>query len=157
MVLDLVEARELERQAKALRDSWQGRVLAGARGHTGAVVLSVMAHNFEGAILTLCQVVWPGFKSIKPPFLCTAGRIHKTGAVIADVVETDGRISKDQFIYRNDIAYRDDMRRLADRLKLDDRERLEFFTCVKRWLVADQRLDPTMNPADPDAKRLVCQ
>jgi hypothetical protein len=57
-------------------------------------------------------------------------------------------------MYLTDIAYRDDMRRLADRLKLTDQERLEFFTCVKRWLVADHRLDPTMDPADPDAKRL---
>jgi hypothetical protein len=46
------------------------------------------------------------------------------------------------------------MRRLADRLKLSDQERLEFFTCVKRWLVADLRLDPTMDPMDPDAKHL---
>jgi hypothetical protein len=143
------------RQAKQLRESWQGRVLAAAKGHTGAVVLSVLAHNFDGAILTLCQVVFPGFSSIQAPFLCSAGRVDKAGRVIADVAEKDGRISKGQVMYLSDIAYRDDMRRLADRLKLPDQDRLEFFTCVKLWLVADLRLDPTMDPADPDAKRLV--
>lgn len=145
----------VDRHARQLREAWQGRVLAAAKGHTGAVVLSILAHNFDGAILTLCQVVFPGFESIRAPFLCSAGRIDKAGRVIADVAEKDGRISKGQVMYLTDIAYRDAMRRLADRLKLSDRERLEFFTCVKRWLVADLRLDPTMDPADPDAKRLV--
>ena len=26
---------------------------------------------------------------------------------------------------------------------------------IRRWIVCDFRLDPTMDPADPDAKRLV--
>jgi hypothetical protein len=143
----------VEKEARQLREAWQGRVLASAKGHTGAVVLSILAHNFDGAIMTLCQVVFPGFSSIEAPFLCSAGRVDKAGRVIADVAEKDGRISKGQVMYLTDIAYRDDMRRLADRLKLSDQERLEFFTCVKRWLVADLRLDPTMDPADPDAKR----
>jgi hypothetical protein len=144
----------VSKEARQLREAWQGRVLAAARGHTGAVVLSILAHNFDGAILTLCQVVFPGFESIQAPFLCSAGRIDKAGRVIADVAEKNGLISKGQVMYLTDIAYRDDMRRLADRLKLSDQERLEFFTCVKRWLVADLRLDPNMDPADPDAKRL---
>jgi hypothetical protein len=142
------------REAKQLRESWQGRVLAAACGHTQVVVLSVLAHNFDGAVLTLCEVVFPGFEGLRSG-LVSAGRVDKAGRVIADVAEKDGRISRGQVIYLTDIAYRDDMRRLADRLKLTDQERLEFFTCVKRWLVADLRLDPTMDPADPDAKRLV--
>jgi hypothetical protein len=36
-----------------------------------------------------------------------------------------------------------------------DKERIEFFEMVKLWLAADERLDPNMNPNDPDAKRLV--
>jgi hypothetical protein len=30
-----------------------------------------------------------------------------------------------------------------------------MFAAVKRWVVADRRLDPNMDPQDPDAKRLV--
>jgi hypothetical protein len=30
-----------------------------------------------------------------------------------------------------------------------------MFKCVSRWLRADRRLDPTFDPQDPDAKRLV--
>lgn len=146
---------DLHIAAVQLRESWQGRVLAAAKGQTGAVVLSIMAHNFDGAILTLCQVVWPGFTSIEAPFLCSAGSIDKAGRVVADVTTKDGRVVKDVKVFDNDVRYRDEMRKLADRLKLTDQERLEFFTCVKRWLVADRRLDPTMDPMDPDAKRLV--
>lgn len=141
------------REAKQLRESWQGRVLAGARGHTQAVVLSVLAHTFEGAVLTLCEVVFPGFEGLRSG-LVTAGRIDKAGRIVADVAERDGTISKNQVIYQTDIAYRDEMRHLSDRLKLSDQDRAEFFTCVKRWLVADLRLDPAMDPMDPDAKHL---
>jgi hypothetical protein len=146
---------EIRRFEVELRESWRGRVLAGARsGRQQNVVLSIMAHNFAGAILTLCQVAWPGFVGLEAGFV-SAGKIDKSGRIVADYGNKNGAITKDMEVYRNDIEYRDDMRRLADRLKFNDQERLEFFTCVKRWLVADRRLDPTMDCADPDAKRLV--
>lgn len=71
------------------------------------------------------------------------------------MVERDGTISKDVAIYASEIALRDDFRHLADRLKLTDDERVEMFKAVQRWVVADRRLDPTFDPQDPDAKRLV--
>jgi hypothetical protein len=74
---------------------------------------------------------------------------------MADVVQKDGTISKNVGLYRNTLKLRDAFRRLADRLKLDDQERLEMFSALKRWVVCDYRLDPTMDPQDPDAKRLV--
>jgi hypothetical protein len=144
---------EMRRFETGLRESWRGRVLDGAKGATQDVVLSIMAHNYAGAILTLCQVVWPGFIGLESGFV-SAGKIDKSGRVVADYGNKNGTITKDMVVYRSDIAYRDAMRRLADRVKLDDQERLEFFTCVKRWLVADRRLDPSMDYADPDAKRL---
>ena len=134
--------------------SWRGRVLAESKPPLQDVILSVMAHNYAGAILTLCQVVWPGFVGLESGFV-SAGKIDKSGRVVADYGSKNGTIIKDMVVYRSDVEYRDAMRRLADRLKLSDQERLEFFTCVKRWLVADRRLDPTMDFADPDAKRLV--
>lgn len=145
---------EFQQLETELRESWRGRVLAEAKGPQQDVVLSIMAHNFAGAILTLCQVVWPGFVGLECGFV-SAGKIDKSGRVVADYGSKNGTVIKDMVVYRTDIEYRDAMRRLADRLKLDDQERLEFFTCVKRWLVADRRLDPTMDFADPDAKRLV--
>ena len=55
----------------------------------------------------------------------------------------------------SELALRNDFRRLADKIKLSDADRVELFAAVKNWVVADRRLDPTMDPKDPDAKRLV--
>lgn len=152
--MEALTSFEFQRFERELREGWQCRVLVEAKGHSRAVIASILAHSFDGSILTIMQAAFPRFEKVKPPFISSAGRIDKTGRVVADVWEKDNSISKNQVMYPNDIAYRDAMRRLADRLKLSDQERLEFFTCVKRWLVADLRLDPTMDPMDPDAKHL---
>lgn len=90
------------------------------------------------------------------PYLITAGKVAKNGTVVADVAYPKSeRIEKDAVLYLSEVHLRDDMRRLADELKLVDRDRIEFFTAIKNWLVADRRIDPTMDPRDPDAKRLV--
>lgn len=145
----------IDRHAIALRDTWQGRCLAAATGKTGAVLLSVLAHNYDDAMLTLLKAVFPGFKSITAPFFSTAGKVAKSGHIVADMVTRTGTVAKNFPIYRNEIELRDDFRKLADRLKLSDADRVELFGAVKRWVVADRRLDPTMDPKDPDAKRLV--
>ena len=152
--MDPLIETEVRRFEVELRESWRGRVLVGAQGATQDVVLSIMAHNFAGAILTLCQVAWPGFVGLEQGFV-SAGKIDKSGRVVADYGHKNGTVEKDMVVYRSDVEYRDAMRRLADRLKFTDQERLEFFTCVKRWLVADRRLDPTMDYADPDARRII--
>lgn len=142
-----------------LRATWQARVLLAAQAKTdgvvGAVALSVLAHNYDDAMPALLKVLFPGFESITPPFLCTAGKVDKSGAIVADLVEKYGSITKNYRLYRDEIELRDDFRRLADELKLDDADRVELFGAVKRWVVADRRLDPNMDPQDPDAKRLV--
>lgn len=137
----------------ALRDRWQARCLIQARGRTGAVLLSVLAHNFEDSLMLICRAI--GFSTFLPaPYLTSAATVEKNGAVVAKVMERDG-IERKKVLYRSERALRDDFRRLADVLKLDDAERIEMFAAVKRWVVADRRLDPTMDPKDPDAKRLV--
>jgi hypothetical protein len=138
-----------------LRRTWQCRALIASQNkHVGVVLLSVLAHTFDDAMPVLLRVAFPGLTSISAPFLTTCGRIAKTGHIVADVAWKDGSIGKDVAIYNNEIELRDDFRRLADRLRLADRDRDEMFKCVQRWVVADRRLDPTMDPRDPDAKRL---
>ena len=138
-----------------LMATWQARTLRAATGKTGAVLLSVLAHNYDDQLLTLLKVAFPGFTSIAAPFLCSAGRVAKSGAIVADMVHADGRISRRAPLYHNEIELRDDFRRLADELKLDDTDREQLFGAVQKWVVADHRLDPAMDPKDPDAKRLV--
>ena len=138
-----------------LRDTWQGRTLYAATGKTAAVLLSVLAHSYDDALLPLLQVVFPGFTSITAPFFCTAGKIAKSGHIVANMVTRTGRIKKDFPVYRDITEMQNDFRRLADGLKLNDADRTELLGAVKRWVVADRRLDPAMDPKDPDAKRLV--
>lgn len=140
--------------AKGLRDTWQGRALAEARGPMGPVILSVLAHNFDDQMPWLLRAVFPGFTSIAAPFFCSAGKVAKTGTVCADLVTRDGHIIKMAPIFRSVAAMQDEFRRFADRLRLDDGDRRALVGAAKRWLVCDYRLDPTMDPADPDAKRL---
>ncbi len=139
-----------------LRDTWQVRTLVQSKDqHVGVVLLSVLAHSFDEAMPVMLRVAFPGFSSISPPFLSTCGKVGKNGEIVADVVLRNGRIVKDTAVYVSETALRDDFRRLADQLKLTDFDRTEMFKCVQRWVVADRRLDPTMDPQDPDAKRLV--
>ncbi len=138
-----------------LRASWQARTLMAASGRTAAVLLSVLAHNFDECMETLLAVCFPGFTSINTPFLSSAGRVQKNGAITADVVERTGAITKQKVIYKNGTELRDEFRRLADHLKMNDLDRAAMFACVQRWIVCDYRIDPTFDPRDPDAKRLV--
>jgi hypothetical protein len=57
-----------------LMATWQARTLRAAQGKTAAVLLSVLAHNYDDQMLPLLQVVFPGFTSITAPFLSSAGR-----------------------------------------------------------------------------------
>ena len=151
----LVEYLDAARHAQDLSETWQARTLREARGKQFAVLLSVLAHNFDEAMPVLLRIVFPGFTSIRAPFLTTAARVGKSGQITADMVTINGQILKQAVLYSNEVELRDDFRRLADDLKLSDRDRCELFTAVKNWVVADTRLDPTMDPRDPDAKRLV--
>lgn len=139
-------------RTQELRDSWQGRMLAHAKGKNAMVLLSVIADNYEQITLPLLHA----FGRIEPPLPCliSSGRVAKSGAVFAKVMFENGSTEFLVF-YRSEIELRDNFRRLADRGKLSDLERIEMFAALRRWIVADFRLDPNMDPQDPDARRLV--
>jgi hypothetical protein len=151
----VLESRQFENSlAFDLRGSWQARALAAADGRTAMVLLSVLSHTYDAALIVLLPLVFPGYVEPSLPCLASCGKVAKSGAVVADVILRDHRVVKDKPIYRDEIALQNDFRRLADRLKLNDADRIEMFKCVQRWVVADRRLDPTFDPKDPDAKRL---
>lgn len=144
-----------KRHADELRETWQARVLRETNNsYLGAVVLSVLAHNFDDAMPVLLRVVFPNFKGITAPFLTSAGKIAKTGSVVADVISKDGQLVKNAFIFPNTAFMQRKFREVADKLKLSDVDRLGLFAAIGKWLVCDYRLDPTMDPKDPDARRL---
>lgn len=137
------------------RDIWQCRLLAHTRDKPiGMVALSILSHNYDDAVLAFLHAVFPGNVGVEPPALVSAARISKSGGIVADFMDAEGNITKNALIYRSETALRDAFRRLADEMQLADADRIELFKAVQRWVVADTRLDPTMNPQDPDAKRL---
>ena len=149
-------ATEIERNmAFDLRGSWQVRAIGEAKGQTWMVLLSVLAHTYDHALLFMMPFVYPDFDgSIPAPHLTTCAKIDKTGKIVADVCGRDGVIIETE-IYPSEIHLRDDFRRLADHMKLNDSDRTELFKCVQRWVVADRRLDPAFDRKDPDARRLL--
>lgn len=145
------------RHADDLCQSWQGRMLRLTQGtEMGVPVLSMMGHAYDAEVLqVLLCAVFPGFRSISLPFLSSAAKIDKSGRIVADVIDRQERCIKDQPIFRSLGNLKSKCRRLADKMKLTDAERIEFFTIIKRWVVADMRLDPNLDPRDPGARRLV--
>lgn len=151
----MLEVKQLENSlAFDLRASWQVRALAEAKGLTGMVLLSVLSHTYDDALLVLLPIVFPGYVEPSLPVLASCGKVDKTGAIVADVIRKDHYLVKDALIYKSETDLRDDFRRLADHLKFNDADRTELFKCVQRWVVADRRLDPSFDPKDTDARRL---
>lgn len=142
------------RLALDLRDTWQGRCVAVARGRTAMVLMSALCHSYEEAAVLLYALIFPNHGKVMAPYLESCGKIAKNGTIVAKVRGRNGLVTE-QVIYHNEAALRDEFRRLGDELKLSDEDRIELFGAVRRWVVADRRLDPTMDPGDPDAKRLV--
>lgn len=136
-----------------MRETWQGRLLAHATGKMGAVALSVIAHNYDDDLIPLLHAVFGGARVALPAF-CSAGKVAKTGHVCADLATRHGEIVRMAAVFRSTRQMEGEFRKLADRLKFDDADRTEMFKAVRNWVVADYRLDPTMDSADPDAKRL---
>jgi hypothetical protein len=148
-----------KRLAFDLRATWQARALAGTEGKLQAVVMSVLAHNYDEAMPVLMQIGFPGFEVGRAPLrdaiYCSAARIDKAGRIVADEVNRYGTKTKNSVVFDSEVQMQGVFRKLADMMKLSDTDRIDMFHAVQRWVVADRRLDPTMDPKDPDAKRLV--
>lgn len=148
----MVEILDASKEAAELRETWQARALAATQSsHLGAVLLSVLAHSYDEALPVLLRVVFPGFQGLKPPGLISAGKIGRTGSVVADVVLKGGLRKRNSIIFSDKKAMESAFRKLADRLKLSDKDRREMFCAVQRWVVCDYRRNPRMDPRDPDA------
>jgi hypothetical protein len=149
------EPLDVRRHAQDLRESWQGQGCSRGPGQMAAVVLSVLAHNFDEAMPILLRIVFPGFTSIQAPFYSSAAKIMRTGEVVADMVTRDGQIVRNAQVFKDEKAMEGAFRALADLLKLSDADRVQMFEAVKRWVVCDFRLDPKLDPRDPGAKRIL--
>lgn len=143
--------------AEELRMSWQGRSLAVTEIESPKlcrVLMSVFADNYDETMPFLLHAVF-GSAAVTAPFLCTSPKIDKRGRVVADLITKYGTRQKHHVIFDDEDQMQGVFRRLADKMRFSDAERIDLFIAVRHWVKADQRLDPTMDRRDPDAKRLV--
>lgn len=136
------------KHAQELRTTWQGRALAYTRGKMAAVMLSVIANSYDEALEVLLRVVFPGFESVAPPFVCSCGRISHTGRIAANMITRDEQFVRNAVLFESENEMQGAFRTLADELMLDDAERIEMFAAAKRWLVADMRQNPETGERD---------
>lgn len=138
--------------AEDLRQTWQGRLMramawsniAGIvrpKDKMAAIVLSMLAHSYEAGMWPLMIVTFPGFVSIVPPFVITCAKISRQGRVYLDMT-TKGYDVIRVIAFASEREMEGEFRKLADLLKLNDADRREMFGAVKRWIVADYRIDP---------------
>jgi len=134
-----IKPLNFHRHAQDLRDTWQARVLAEAKGKQAAVVLIVLCMSYSAAIKTLLRVVFD-IRDIQRPFFASGAEIQLSGKLVCDLVEKSG-ITHPVVVYDSTDELNRDMRDLADKLKLSDTERLEFTAAIQRWVVADHRVN----------------
>lgn len=130
----------LSKATAELREMWQVKLLAETKGTTRAVVQAIIAHEWPAMLPLLLRIIDPNFKDIERPFIYSYATINKSGMVCAEMIGRDGR-KKIVGLYTSDILMRDDFRRIADRLKFSDAERIAMFAVLKKWVVADLRID----------------
>lgn len=148
----MIDRLIFNRHHDELRQYWQARLLLhlhekGDR-QLAAVTLSIIAHAYPfDAVVTLMKVCFPGFENIRPPFYSSAGKIMKGGEIAADLRRADGSTVRHALVFKDKRAYEAAFRTLADELGLADTDRVAMFEAVKKWLVADFRLDPNRTEA----------
>lgn len=129
------------RSADTLRDSWQGRALAQTRGKLAAVVLVVLFFEYGEAMKVLLRAAFPGFRDISRPFFCGGATIVKTGRIVCNMIGRDGFPVRSMLVFDSEEDMVGQFRALADRLKLTDAERVDMTELLKKWVVADLRIN----------------
>jgi len=132
--------------SKSIRDSWQARCLHAVNDDDKFwnVVHAVLWHDYGKAMPVLLQVIYPGFTDITRPFFIGGANVIANGKVVCRMVrEGDASIDDADWVvvYDSQEQLNWNFRKLADKLKLSDRDRMELFASVKRWIVADLRID----------------
>ncbi len=132
---------DIARHAQDLAMTWQARALAETKDKTRAVLRAVLTHSYGGAMPVLMRVVFPNLRGDWLPRYVGAARINRSGVIICNVQAPDRVLVLDVTVYDNIEKLIWTFRTVADKLKFTDDERVEMIEAVKRWIVADERID----------------
>lgn len=130
------------KEAAEIRDMWQSRLLRATKGKGDLfqTVLVVFAKEYPAAMQILLRVSFANFIDITLPTITGYATIEPNGKITAQVM-TKSRRKARWIIWESEQAMRTEFGRVADKLKLDDADRIEMFGVLKKWIVADKRID----------------
>lgn len=137
--------------AQKLRDDWQCRLLAEAKGTAAAVVLAMLGNLYYEAMHTMLRVVFPQFRQLVPPLLTGFATIAPTGQVLCDYIDANWSLHRNRAVYDSEEAFLKEFRDLADKLKFSDADRAAMFRDLARWVSRDMRLKPAEEAKANDA------
>jgi hypothetical protein len=128
-----------------LAATWQVRCLRAAQGKFASVMLTIFFFNYYEQAQYLLWSAYGRNRDIAFPFHTGGATIVNSGQVVCDLNE--GRLGE-RFKVRRNVKVFDtegelirEFRNLADELKLDDPDRVAMTEAVKKWIVADMRIN----------------
>ena len=138
---DIIIPLDIERHAQDLAATWQARALAESKDKTRAVLRTVLTHSYAGAMPILMRVVFPNLRGEWLPEFIGTAKIDRGGRIVCNVKNPQRQLVPGVVVYDSAEKLIWTFRTLADRLKFSDTERIEMIEAVKRWIVADERID----------------
>lgn len=127
--------------ADRLRMTWEARCLNATKGKFAAVVMAVLFNEYAEQMQPLLRAAFPGFRDVALPAFTGTATITITGRVVCDMFDREKILHHNVPVFDTEEALIREFRDLADRLKLTDAERIAMTDCVKKWVVADLRIN----------------
>ena len=125
--------------------TWQARCLRASTGKFASVMLSIFFWVYDEEAQYLFWSVYGRNKDLRFPFFTGGATIVNSGQVVCDM--NVGRLG-DRLKVRRNVKVFDtegelirEFRTLADKLKLDDDDRKAMTDTVRKWLIADHRIN----------------
>lgn len=130
----------LSKKAGELREMWQSRMLVACDGLERAILVRMFIKAYKDAIKILLAATFPGFRDLGLPQIIGHAKIAPSGRVIAEVLEKNRSI-RTHILFETQEQMRARFAHIADRIKLNDFDRIELFTMLQGFVVADLRVD----------------
>jgi hypothetical protein len=120
-------------------EMWQVRALREAKGKVARILLVAFYQEYAAAFPILLRAV--GIVDVVLPMYSGYATIMQSGRLVCDQMIDRAKTTEKTTVYRNEGEFIKDMRDFADRLKLIDKDREEMFAVLRKWVVADLRID----------------
>ena len=128
-----------------LAETWQVRCLRAAKGKFASVMLTIFYFNYMEQAQYLMWQAYGRAADLRFPFYTGGATVVNSGQVVCDM--NIGRIGE-RFKIRRNVKVFDtegelirEFRNLADKLKLDDKDRVAMTDTIRKWVVADHRIN----------------